>query len=75
MVLVVCPYCGGKGSTLGMGEETCWKCCGTGRDMHSDLWAFPCPVCNGRCKLPYCRDFPCGTCRGTGHIEQNPWNR
>lgn len=67
-MLSICPVCGGKGVHLEMGEETCWKCVGTGRDLGSDVWALPCTVCNGRGKMPYCRTVPCKTCRGSGKI-------
>ena len=70
MVLVVCTYCGGSGQYQGIGTETCWKCCGTGRDMNSDCWAFPCPECNGSGTLPFCRFYTCGQCGGSGYKEQ-----
>ncbi len=65
----MCTYCGGKGTYLGMGEEACGGCAGTGRDTKSDLWAEPCRTCNGRGKVYYCRDFTCKKCNGSGFLQ------
>ena len=62
-----CSACDGTGYDLVMGEETCWKCCGTGRDFNSDVWSEPCRNCNGRGKTTYCRRdprYPCHVCHG-----------
>lgn len=70
---VRCTGCNGTGRQMEMGEEICHNCAGTGRDVHSDLWAEPCRSCNGRGKKPYCgpspRGRPCMHCGGKGLIE------
>lgn len=65
--MVICGLCGGSGEHLEMGLETCPTCMGTGRDINSDLWAFPCPNenCHGG-KVGYCRTVKCEPCNGTG---------
>lgn len=64
-----CGMCNGRGRQTEIGEETCWRCVGTGRDMKSDVWSEPCPVCNGRGRKAYCRpgNNPCITCNGRGY--------
>lgn len=63
-----CQYCEGRGYPLEMGEETCYKCAGTGRDNYSDLLSEPCIICNNRRKISYCRRSlkPCHRCNGSG---------
>ena len=63
----ICTACGGKGKYQEMGEEMCGPCCGTGRDMKSDIWAEPCRSCNGTGKKSYCRWVQCRQCYGSGH--------
>lgn len=57
-----CYYCGGKGWVDTIGDETCFKCAGTGRDVHSDLWAEPCGRCDGKGTVTYARREPCRAC-------------
>ncbi len=64
----VCDRCGGKGTCLEMGEETCINCSGTGRDFREEFWASPCRICNGRGKVTYCRSRTCTRCYGSGQI-------
>lgn len=66
---VPCGSCNGQGSINTMGEETCPRCAGTGRDNKSDLWSEPCLQCNGRGKVYYCRHVPCRSCRGSGYTQ------
>lgn len=63
-----CPTCNGQKKLSEMGIETCNHCCGTGRDLHSDVWAEPCIHCNGKGKKTYCRSHTCDTCNGLGFI-------
>ena len=69
--LVKCGLCEGTGCPLIMGEETCPRCAGTGRDKTSDLWSEPCLSCNGHKKVTYCRRShiaSCTPCNGFGFV-------
>ena len=63
----MCNFCGGKGWHYAMGERPCSHCVGTGRDIQSDLWAFPCNYCNGRGRESYCERQTCSSCGGSGY--------
>jgi DnaJ-class molecular chaperone len=47
--------------------ETCYKCCGTGRDFGTELWANPCVICNGRGTVVKHSDV-CLKCHGRGYL-------
>ena len=52
-----------------IGTETCSMCCGTGRDLNSDLMSEPCR--NDTChqgKVSYCRMVTCNRCNGLGLV-------
>ena len=66
---VICPKCRGRGSWDEMGSEVCYSCVGTGRDVNSDLMAFPCNRCGGKGKRLYCRTVTCGHCHGSGYMN------
>ncbi len=61
-----CPICDGTGRSTFMGEETCGKCAGSGRDVKSNLWNQPCRKCNGRGRVPTGGYQKCRHCGGTG---------
>ena len=63
-----CYSCGGQGYKSVMGVETCHTCCGTGRDMKTDLYMDYCKTCGGSKTVAYCRRETCNQCDGTGKI-------
>jgi DnaJ-class molecular chaperone len=67
---VKCTICGGTGREYLMGAtETCYKCCGTGRDFGTELWGDWCKLCNGR-KVIDVHSRSCKTCNGSGWVYQ-----
>jgi DnaJ-class molecular chaperone len=70
-----CNSCEGSGYGLEMGSENCSTCCGSGRDLTSDLYLSPCRAdnCKGG-KVSYCRRTrrpgnKCRDCNGRGSLE------
>lgn len=68
MSYINCNGCYGQGYITITGMRKCHTCCGTGRDMTTDLYMDYCKICKGSKTITYCNREKCNRCGGSGRL-------